>query len=173
MFINQDTGQIYFSSPLDATFVRNYQRCMIISTTVIFTNFYSKFFNLICSIFINIQVIQYQQLNGYKIYLGSLSCLAIILIQANNSLAVPKAPYFLRNYYSIVDREYVYRTIPLLTVTAISLNVNPLLPVTYYLVNNNPLFTIDKNLGRIYPAANLSLPVNIYNMQVIKLVFQV
>ena len=160
LLINEVTGEIFFNSRLDASAISNFDRYLFnISTKHETINFF------FLRISITVQVLQYHVYDSYTLYLGSLTTTAVIFYKT--ILSIPsKAPYFLRNYYSIVNRENVFQNIPLLKPIAISSNGNNQRFISYYLLNNSNLFRIDTQQGFIYPLKSLSLPINIYSLQV-------
>ena len=101
--------------------------------------------------------------------MSSIVCSATIYLQSFNLSLMnkPRHPYFLRQYTTVVDRESVFKTVPLIKVDAISMNQNMFLPLTYTLLNdNNQSFVIDSTQGFIYPRSDLSLAPRSYTLQV-------
>jgi hypothetical protein len=78
-----------------------------------------------------------------------------------------RQPYFLQKYSTIVYREYVFKSVALIKVQAISMNPNNMLPISYSIVNDSSqLFTVDSTQGFIYPRIDHGLEPKIYSLLV-------
>ena len=107
---------------------------------------------------------------GSHLYLSSKLCSATIYLQQSTNASMSyksKNPYFLRQYTAIIDRESIFKKVPLIKVDAISMNQNIYLPLAYSLLNDyNQSFVIDSTQGFIYPRYDFGLSPNTYQLQV-------
>ena len=102
--------------------------------------------------------------------MSSIICSSTIYLQPSTGPNVPaQPPYFLQVYSTVVNRESINKSIPLVKVNAVSFNSNNLIPLSYSIVSDGiseTLFYIDQSQGFIYPRNDLSLRVQTYFMQV-------
>lgn len=102
-------------------------------------------------------------------YLSSITCSGTIYLKSFVGYSTTQQiPYFLRQYSITIDREAIFKTIPLLKVDAISMSPKNSNPISYSIIgSSNDLFVIDNIQGFLYSRYDLGLKPKTYTVQVI------
>jgi hypothetical protein len=122
---------------------------------------------------VNVRIYQIQPFDSNDLYLSSTICSATIYLRAFNSLSMAQQiPYFLGQYSTTIDRDSVFKNVPLLKVDAVSMNPKNFLPVSYSIISDNAdLFVVDSVQGFLYSRYDLGLKAKTYIVQVKELNF--
>jgi hypothetical protein len=118
---------------------------------------------------VNVKIYQIQPYETNDLYLSSITCSGTIYLKSFVGYSTTQQiPYFLRQYSITIDREAIFKTIPLLKVDAISMSPKNSNPISYSIIgSSNDLFVIDNIQGFLYSRYDLGLKPKTYTVQVI------